>query len=310
MNNSTDPYDLFGTDLNWFDPRQNRFKVRVQLVANCITMFIAVIGNALVVAVIKQKANRCINDLFIVNLAISDVLFVAVSLLLNIFFEMFPGSLSLFHCAALRPLGITTFCLSIFTVTSMAIVRCRIKCYPYRPRIRRRTVYYWIATLWLLSVLVSLPAMHVAKVTPRGRCTGKWASKTHKDAYIICLLLLKCILPLIKIRSAYVKIAIFLMQNKGPQTSLNGNRASNYRDGARKENLQIAEMLAAIVLLFGLCTSPHQVAWMLKQFGEEKETSYNFYIFRSFAEHAFLRESFYIRTNVKTVSSGILEDSR
>lgn len=223
---------------------------------------------------------------------------------------MFPGSLSLFHCAALRPLGITTFCLSIFTVTSMAIVRCRIKCYPYRPRIRRRTVYYWIATLWLLSVLVSLPAMHVAKVTPRGRCTGEWASKTHKDAYIICLLLLKCILPLIIITSAYVKIAIFLMQNKGPQTSLNGNRASNYRDGARKENLQIAEMLAAIVLLFGLCTSPHQVAWMLKQFGEEKETNYNFYIFRSFAEHAFLRESFYIRTNVKTVSSGILEDSR
>lgn len=61
------------------------------------------------------------------------------------------------------------------------------------------------------------------------------------------------------------------MQNKRPQTCLDENQALNYRDVARKENVQIVRVLGAIVLLFGLCTSPHQIAWMLYQLGEQKE---------------------------------------
>lgn len=113
--------------------------------------------------------------------------------------------------------------------------------------------------------------MLVAKVTAKGRCSGNWASQTHKDAYIIGLLLLKCILPLVIITCAYVKIGIYLAQNKLPQTCLDKTRAANYRAVARKESVQVVKVLATIVLLFGLCTSPHQIAWMLRQFGKEKE---------------------------------------
>lgn len=184
---------------------------------------------------------------------------------------IYPDTLSFFYCTAIRPLPTMAFCLSIFTINSMAVVRCRIMCYPHKPKLQRKAVYYWIAALWLLSFTVNLPTMLVAMVSTQGHCTGNWSSRKQKDAYIIGFLLLKCLLPLIIIICASVKIGIYLVQNKRPQTCLDENQALNYRDVARKENVQIVHVLGAIVLLFGLCTSPHQIAWMLYQLGEQKE---------------------------------------
>ena len=214
MNNSSDAYLVTGQ--NRFEPDEKRFNWRVELVINCITLFIAAIGNAFVIAVVKQKNRRSINDLFIVNLSISDVMFVAVMVVNGIFVELSSGSLSLFFCAAIRPLPTIAFCVSVLTMTSMAVIPCRIMCYPHKPKIRRKTVYCWIVILWLMSFLASLPIMLVAKVTPQGGCTGGWPSVKYKDAYIVGFLLLKCALPLIIITCAYVKIGIYLVQNKRP----------------------------------------------------------------------------------------------
>lgn len=84
-------------------------------------------------------------------------------------------------------------------------------------------------------------------------------------------MLLKCILPLVVITCAYIKIGVYLVQNKLPQTCLGETGAKNYSAVARKENVQVVKLLVTTVLLFGLCTSPHQIAWMLFQFGKEKE---------------------------------------
>lgn len=247
------------------------FAVPVKLIMIMITFVISVIGNAFVMTVVKRKIDRSVHDLFIVNLSISDVLFVTVSLSSSILVVL--HSRSLFFCTVIRPLPTMTFCLSIFTIASMAILRCRTMCYPRKPRVRRKTVYVWIFLLWFLSALVSLPAILIAKVTPQGACAGNWTYETHKDAYIIGLLLLKCVLPLVIITGAYVKIGVYLVQNKPPQTRLDEAREVNRHRCvvARRENVLVVKMLATIVLLFGLCTSPHQIAWMLRQFGNEKE---------------------------------------
>ena len=242
---------------------------QIRLTTTSIAFVVSVIGNALVIAVVKRKASRSIHDIVILNLALTDVLFVTVTLskALVLVLRAFP----LFYCTALRHLSTMAFCSSVFTITSMAILRCRTLCYPYKPKVRRKTVYAWICFLWLVSFLVILPPMLVAMVTAEGNCTGNWASQAHKDAYIIGLLLLKCILPLVIITCAYVKIGIYLVQNKTPQTCLEETGGVNYRAVARKENIQVVKVSATIVLLFGLCTAPHQVAWMLRQFGKAQE---------------------------------------
>lgn len=229
----------------------------------------SVIGNAFVMDVVKRKVNKSSHDFFIVNLSISDVLFATVCLSRTFLIVLHPTSLLV--CIAIRLLPTVDFCLSIFTTTSMAMLRCRTFCYPHKPKVPRKEVYVWICLIWLLLFLVSLPPILIGMETADGTCTGLWASETHKDAYVIGLMLLKCILPLVVITCAYIKIGVYLVQNKLPQTCLGETGAKNYSAVARKENVQVVKLLVTTVLLFGLCTSPHQIAWMLFQFGKEKE---------------------------------------
>ncbi|XP_073243575.1 galanin receptor type 1-like [Porites lutea] len=263
MNNSSGK-----SDQNISAQDQSMFDFRSQVVITSAVFIIAFIGNAFVIAVVKRKTKRPINDLFIVNLSVSDILFVGVCLISYIFLALKPG---LFYCTAIRPLPTIAFCASIFTMTSMAVIRCRIMCYPHKPKVRKQRVYCWIFTIWLLSLIINLPTLLVAMVTSQGKCQGKWPSVRYKDAYIIGFLLLKVILPLIIITSAYVKIGLFLMKNKRPQTCLNENRALKYRHITRKDNIQIIRVLGAVIIMFGLCSAPHQIAWMLYHFGNKKE---------------------------------------
>ena len=265
MNNSSGKSDqnISAQDQSMFD-----FRPQLQVTITSAVFIIAFIGNAFVIAVVKRKTKRPINDLFIVNLSLSDILFVGVCLINYIFLALKPG---LFYCTAIRPLPTIAFCASIFTMTSMAVIRCRIMCYPHKPKVRKQRVYCWIVTIWLLSLIINLPTLLVAMVTSQGKCQGKWPSVRYKDAYIIGFLLLKVILPLIIIASAYVKIGLFLMKNKRPQTCLNENRALKYRHITRKDNIKIIRVLGAVIIMFGLCSAPHQIAWMLYHFGNKKE---------------------------------------
>lgn len=182
MNNSSGK-----SDQNIFAQDQSMFDFRPQVAITSVVFMIAFIGNAFVIAVVKRKSKRPINDLFIVNLSVSDVLFVGVCLINYIFRALKPG---LFYCTAIRPLPTIAFCASIFTMTSMAVIRCRIMCYPHKPKVRKQTVYYWIVAIWLLSLIINLPTLLVAMVTSQGKCQGKWPSVRYKDAYIIGFLLL------------------------------------------------------------------------------------------------------------------------
>ena len=61
------------------------------------------------------------------------------------------------------------------------------------------------------------------------------------------------------------------MKNKRPQTCLNENRALKYRHITRKDKIKIIRVLGAVIIMFGLCSAPHQIAWMLYHFGNKKE---------------------------------------
>ena len=179
MNNSSGKSDqnISAQDQSMFD-----FRPQLQVTITSAVFIIAFIGNAFVIAVVKRKTKRPINDLFIVNLSLSDILFVGVCLINYIFLELKPG---LFYCTAIRPLPTIAFCASIFTMTSMAVIRCRIMCYPHKPKVRKQRVYCWIVTIWPLSLIINLPTLLVAMVTSQGKCQGngrRWDTKTLKSS--------------------------------------------------------------------------------------------------------------------------------
>ena len=172
-----------------------------------IAFIIGTAGNFLVIIVEAEKRRRTVDDLFIVNLATSDLLFLFLYLPGAIYGITGSAPNSLLYCILLESSLTALFCVSVFTITSMAIYRSRVIRNPFKPKMKRRYAYVWIAVIWVLAFVATLPAFlaHVPKLN--GWCVGSWPSKNHAQAYIIALHVVKCLLPLSIIVVAYIRMA-------------------------------------------------------------------------------------------------------
>lgn len=234
-----------------------------------LTFILGSIGNVLVLLVVQGKKRRTINDLFIVNLAISDLLMIG-------FLPVYTARLFVkFHhstafCKTISPLATMTFFVSVFTLTSMAIHRCYVITNPFKPEIRKWKIIGWLIGLWLASFLAVLPLVIVAQGDFGTECDEGWPSEKGRKAYTASLFVLQYSLPLAVISAAYIRIAVDLLKSSterfGPGKSLNNNTRR-----VRKEDIQILKTIAVIVLVFAICLLPVQLSWMMTDFGGERE---------------------------------------
>ena len=72
-------------------------------------------------------------------------------------------------------------------------------------------------------------------------------------------------MPLLIIGVAYARIGIYLRRSANPQSSVPALKR-------RKENIQVIKTLAMFVILFVICLLPGQIAWLLLDFGGQKES--------------------------------------
>ncbi|XP_078351626.1 galanin receptor 2a-like [Oculina patagonica] len=259
MSNSTDSSEL---------PNETIRNVKLGFyVASIIVGFI---GNSLVIAVISGKKNRrSVYDLFILNLGIADLSFIVFYMPLYIYEHLHTINKTLYYCRLVQPLLTIFYFLSIFTIASMAIHRCRLITNPYKPKMTKRGAYLWIASIWISSFFIVLPLSIVAKAQD-GYCYENWPSMNHRKAYTLALFLLQFLLPLLIIAAAYLRVGVYLWRSAAPQSSLPAAK-KNREQKRRKENIQVIKTLALIVILFAICLLPGQIAWLLWDFGDQQD---------------------------------------
>lgn len=234
------------------------------------SVIIGFIGNALVIAVISGKKNRrSVYDLFILNLGIADFSFIVFYMPLYIYEHLGTIYKTLYYCRLVQPLLTIFYFLSIFTITSMAVHRCRLITNPYKAKMKKRGAYLWIAFIWISSFIIVLPLSIVAKAKD-GYCYENWPSMNHRKAYTLALFLLQFLLPLLIIAAAYLRIGVYLWHSAAPQSSLPAAK-KNRAQKRRKENIQVIKTLALIVILFAICLLPGQIAWLLLDFGDKQD---------------------------------------
>lgn len=239
-----------------------------------VAFVLGLLGNLLVIIiVVARRKRRTANDLFILNLAISDLMYLFVCLPTNIYM-MFADIQYDFFCRLIWPLMTVTVNISIFTLTSMAVFRCQVILNPFKPEKRQRYIFVWIIGIWLLGLILVIPLMLVTKpklAKPQG-CTEVWPSYKYRQAYTVSLFVLQYFLPLTIIAVAYVRIGLDLVGQAERQVP--DNMANLER---RKENMQVIKTLATIVILFAICMLPAQLAWILYDFAlDDHETLINF----------------------------------
>lgn len=234
-----------------------------------LIFLIGLVGNLLVMIVVRARGKRRIfHDYFLLNLAVADLLYI-LCLPADIYIEMARFPFTEVYCKLIYPLTTFAFSLSILTLTSMAVGRCYVMKGNSRPPIKDRTAFLWIAILWFSSLICVLPLSITARSAP-DTCVEDWPSSAYRRAYTVALLVLQYIAPLSIIGIAYIHIGFVLMHKKQPR--LDNNIATNrVMLNIRQRNVQIIRTLAVIVVLFALLMLPHEIAWMMIDFGKSEQ---------------------------------------
>ena len=246
---------------------QIQLKHGVEITVYLLTLIVGISGNILVLlVVIGRQHRRSINDLFIANLAISDLAHLLFFLPLKTHAKLFgdPGG-SVVFCKFVYPMMTITFSVGILTLTSMALHRCYFIIHPFKVQPRHRTVLVWMLLIWVFAFGMALPLIIVVEVKDN-MCYEMWSESSEK-AYTVVLLILQCALPLIGISVAHARIAFDLLSKKTARAYLTqeGNITA---DKGWQENMQVVRTLIAIVVLFIICMFPLQIAWIVAYFAK------------------------------------------
>ncbi|CEF60131.1 Prolactin-releasing peptide receptor [Strongyloides ratti] len=264
-----------------------------------LIFIVAVTGNSLVVYVVMtKKSMQTVTNIFITNLAISDLLVNFTSLWLTPLYTflgrwIWGGWL----CYGLPLFQGTSIFISTLTLMAIALDRYFVICRHGAVKINANDHISMhmcigiITVIWAFSLLLVMPyALHmrltyIKKPCEFWVCLEAWAMEDLKSAYGLIVMILQFIVPFIIIGQSYIKIWKFLNNRK----SLVTERESEIETQRKKHLLR---MLIIMVVVFAIydgikqyfpplfltshvlsmtatCWNPIVYAWMNESFRKE-----------------------------------------
>ena len=253
--------------LYWFEPR-----VEIPLVfAYVVVIFIGLASNAVVAwLVARRRALRTATNLYIVNLAVSDMMlclfclpFTLVRLLVR------NWSLGEGMCRCLPWLQAANVFASTTTVTAIALHRYGVVVASDSvdggggsdAAAERRTAARLIAVTWVVSALFGLPLFaysHVERAEYLHRitytmCLETWPSSRVRVAYAVGVLGLQFAAPVLVLVGIHVRICCFLTRH------VTSGSASLARDARRAA--KIARLYRKNVTLLHTISAVFRICW-------------------------------------------------
>jgi neuropeptide F receptor len=140
-----------------------------------IIFFLGIIGNSIVVYfVCKNKTMRTVTNVFIANMALSDIIICLLSIpftWITLHYEKWKfGSI----LCSLVPfsMGVSVY-VSTLTSLAIAIDRYFVIVHPFKPRMKLSVTLITIVVIWILSISISLPLAVYQKFELNSDGTGE-----------------------------------------------------------------------------------------------------------------------------------------
>nr|WDW32492.1 sNPFR [Agasicles hygrophila] len=255
------------------------------------TIFVmGIFGNVLVCYVVfRNKAMQTVTNLFITNLALSDILLCVLAVpftpLYTLLGEWVFGRV-LCHLVSYAQ-GISVY-ISTLTLTSIAIDRYFVIIYPFHPRMKLSTCIFIIVIIWIFSVLVTLPYGVYVKLTQSERnpekffCDENWPSEDWRRTFGGITTAMQFLIPFIIMAFCYICVSIKLNDRA---RSKPGSKNSRKEEADRERKRRTNRMLIAMVAVFLVSWLPLNAFNIINDFYQQME-KWGFYYLTFFMSHA------------------------
>ena len=265
----------------WFDEQTEI----IIIVVFTIMIVFGALGNGLVCTVVIKNAHmRTPRNIFIINLAISDLTLCLFTQPLNLYRLLnVQWHLGAFMCKFSGMLQGTNVFVSTISITAIALDRFQVIVYPTKDSMKKLGGAAALITIWVISLLMSSPLLifsvyYELKPLPeidyyQNRCGEDLTLRAEKAAYSVASMVVQYILPIITVTVAHARICNKLkyrMANRRIPRSSGGEngiqQGSRTSDGRRARKRRTNILLAMIAIVFALSWMPLNILNILVEF--------------------------------------------
>lgn len=247
-----------------------------------IIFVVGIFGNAIVCyAVIRNRAMQTVTNLFITNLALSDILLCVFAVPFTPLYTflgrwVFGGLL----CQIMPYAQGCSVYISTLTLTSIAIDRFFVIIYPFKPRMKIKTCIALIICIWIFALSVTFPYGYYMALEDI-YCAEQWPSDQIRKAFGAVTTIMQFVLPFIVMAFCYTCVCIKLNDRL---KSRPGSKNSKKEDAERERKRRTNRMLISMVAIFGLSWLPLNLINISSDFYSLAE-SWTYYMIFFFVAH-------------------------
>ncbi|KAM4528191.1 neuropeptide FF receptor 2-like [Odontesthes bonariensis] len=300
--NLTNSSRLTNQNITYVDFYLHKPSVAAVFTVSYLLIFVVcMVGNGVVCFIVLRRKNmRTVTNLFILNLAISDLLvgiFCMPTTLVDNIITGWPfGSIVCKLSGMVQGISVSA---SVFTLVAIAIDRFRCIVYPFKQKLTIATSKLIIAIIWVMAMFIMCPSGVMLQVTKEqtvriviGRnsdtrpfywCRENWPSQEMRKIYTTVLFANIYLAPLSLIVIMYARIGFTLFKTTlppmrgsrtAPEGSDNNKLGMDGRHTISKKKKRVIMMLLVVALLFILSWLPLWTLMMLSDYASLTEHQY------------------------------------
>ncbi|XP_004695959.2 PREDICTED: neuropeptide FF receptor 2 [Condylura cristata] len=253
----------------------------VFIISYFLIFFLCMVGNTVVCFIVmRNKHMHTVTNLFILNLAISDLLVgifcMPITLLDNIIAGWPFGSTMCKISGLVQGISVAA---SVFTLVAIAVDRFRCVIYPFKPKLTINTAFAIIVIIWVLAITIMSPSaimLHIEEekyyrvklssqneTSPVYWCREDWPNQEMRKIYTTVLFANIYLAPLALIVIMYGRIGLSLCKTV-PHMGKHGQEQWHIA----KKKQKVIKMLLIVALLFILSWLPLWTLMMLSDYAD------------------------------------------
>lgn len=235
------------------------------------------LGNGLVVlAVLRKAPMRSARNMFILNLAVSDLLLCLITMpltLMEILTRYWPlGRSTIFLCKLFGGLQGVSIFVSTMSITAIALDRYHVIVYPMKKSLQHAEVCIILLCVWALAIFLASPMFIVRQIDHHelnqsvdglpssfDYCVEWWAVDHGRAYYSIFSVVCQYLVPILTVSIAYSRIT----HNLSFRMSSMANRDSSRRERQERRAKRTHTLLVAIALVYSISWIPLNVCNLL-----------------------------------------------